>query len=175
MGDFGKIIITGALSNLCGVIFGNTHIFLRKILDYFFDFRVYMFFLFLFQIMILGEMKKILIIDDNLENREILGLLFEDEGFEVKLCSGPENVEHELISFAPQVVLMDVMMDGYNGIEVCQRLKSNDKFINIKVVLMTASHALTDVDLNVTNADAYVFKPFDINELAIMIKKLISA
>lgn len=120
-------------------------------------------------------MKKILIIDDNLENREILGLLFEDEGFEVKLCSGPEHVEHELISFAPQVVLMDVMMDGYNGIEVCQRLKSNDKFSTIKVVLMTASHALTDVDLNVTNADAYVFKPFDINELAIMIKKLISA
>ena len=120
-------------------------------------------------------MKKILIVDDNLENREILELLFEDEGFEVKLLSGPENIESELLNFAPQVVLMDVMMDGYNGIDVCLRIKSNDNFANIKMVLMTASHALTDLELSVTKADAYVLKPFDINELAMMIKKLIAA
>lgn len=127
------------------------------------------------QIIIRNGMKKILIVDDNLENREILELLFEDEGFEVKLLSGPENIESELLNFAPQVVLMDVMMDGYNGIEVCQRIKSNDNFANIKMVLMTASHALTDLELSVTKADAYVLKPFDINELAMMIKKLIAA
>ena len=127
------------------------------------------------QIIIRNGMKKILIVDDNLENREILELLFEDEGFEVKLLSGPENIESELLNFAPQVVLMDVMMDGYNGIEVCQRIKSNDNFANIKMVLMTASHALTDLELSVTKADAYVLKPFDINELAMMIRKLIAA
>lgn len=127
------------------------------------------------QIIIRNGMKKILIVDDNLENREILELLFEDEGFEVKLLSGPENIESELLNFAPQVVLMDVMMDGYNGVEVCQRIKSNDNFANIKMVLMTASHALTDLELSVTKADAYVLKPFDINELAMMIKKLIAA
>ena len=157
------------------MIFGNSQCFLRKILDWFFDFRVDKIFLFLLQIVIWIGMKKILIIDDNLENREILGLLFEDEGFDVKLFAGPEDIETELVNFAPDVVLMDVMMDGYNGMEVCKRLKSNGKFAATKVVLMTASHALTDVDLNVTNADAYVLKPFDINELALMIKKLISA
>lgn len=155
--------------------FGITQLFVRKILEKYFHFRVLKFFLFLSQIVILNGMKKILIVDDNLENREILGLLFEDEGFEVKLLSGPENIESELLSFVPQVVLMDVMMDGYNGIEVCQRIKSNDNLANIKMVLMTASHALTDLELSVTKADAYVLKPFDINELAMMIKKLIAA
>ena len=120
-------------------------------------------------------MKKILIIDDNLENREILGLLFEDEGFNVKLLSGPDNVGTEILNFEPHIVLMDVMMGGFNGIEVCQQLKSNVQFSSIKVVLMTASNALRDVEFNVTKADAYVLKPFDINELAATIKKLISS
>ncbi|RYG44970.1 MAG: response regulator [Chitinophagaceae bacterium] len=120
-------------------------------------------------------MKRILIVDDNLENREILGLLFEDEGFEVRLLTGPEQIELELISFAPGVVLMDVMMAGYNGIQVCQLLKSNALFAHIPIVLMTASNALKDVDLLVSMADAYVYKPFDIDDVAKMINSLVQA
>ena len=120
-------------------------------------------------------MKKILIIDDNLENREILGLLFEDEGFTVKLLSGPAQIETELHNFTPDVILMDVMMDGFNGIEISKQLKSMNEFSDIKIVLMTASHALNNVDLSITKADAYVLKPFDINELATMVKELVAS
>ncbi len=118
-------------------------------------------------------MKRILIIDDNLENREILGLLFEDEGFDVRLLSGPETIEQELSSFRPDALLLDVMMTGFNGIEVCQRIKSNVLFSGITIVLMTASNVLNNVDLTVSMADAYVFKPFDINEVAALVESLI--
>ncbi len=119
-------------------------------------------------------MKRILIIDDNAENREILELLFEDEGYTTKQLSIPENIETVITEFLPDLILMDVMMGIYNGIEVCQRIKSNPAFTEVKVILLTASNAFLKLDKSISLADGYISKPFDIKEVVAMVSDLVN-
>jgi len=119
-------------------------------------------------------MKRILIIDDNAENREILELLFEDEGYTTKQLSIPENIETVIAEFLPDLILMDVMMGIYNGIEVCQRIKSIPAFNQVKVILLTASNAFLKLDKSTSLADGYISKPFDIKEVVAMVSDLLS-
>lgn len=111
-------------------------------------------------------MKRILIIDDNEPNREVLGWLFRDEGFEARLLPDPVGIESQLEQFSPDVVLMDVMMGRFNGVDICQRIKSSPQYAGIKILLMTASNIFNSVDVSKTSADAHIPKPFDIEELA---------
>jgi len=118
-------------------------------------------------------MKKILIIDDNSENREVLELLLEDEGFDTKALAGPRDIDTVISEFAPDLILLDVMMPGYNGIEESLRIKSMPKFAHIKIVLLTASNAFKNLDQSSTLADAFIAKPFDIDEVTTLVKSLL--
>ena len=118
-------------------------------------------------------MKKILIIDDNSENREILELLLDDDGFATKALSSPKNIDSVILEFAPDLILLDVMMPGYNGIEVCIRIKRVPKFAHIKIVLLTASNAFKNLDQSITLADAFIAKPFDIDEVTTLVNSLL--
>lgn len=119
-------------------------------------------------------MKRILIIDDNAENREILELLFEDEGYITKQLPIPENIEAVMAEFLPDLILMDVMMGAFNGIEVCHRIKSNPSFTNVKIILLTASNAFLKLDKSTSLADGYISKPFDIKEVVAMASDLVN-
>ena len=119
-------------------------------------------------------MKRILIIDDNAENREILELLFEDEGYTTKQLSIPENIEAIITEFLPDLILMDVMMGAFNGIEVCHLIKSNPAFAKVKVILLTASNAFLTLDKSTSLADGYIAKPFDIKEVIAMVSNLLN-
>ena len=119
-------------------------------------------------------MKRILIIDDNAENREILELLFEDEGYLTRQLAIPKNIETEIAEFLPDLILMDVMMGAFNGIEVCQQIKSNPTFSKVKIILLTASNAFLKLDKSSAMADGYISKPFDITDVVAMVNDLLS-
>ncbi|TCD26546.1 response regulator [Pedobacter psychrodurus] len=118
-------------------------------------------------------MKRILIIDDNGSNLEMLGLIFTSEGFEVKLLPDPQNIESVLRSFSPRVVLMDIVMGRFSGTDVCLWIKKNPDFPLVKVLLMTASNAFKTLSPSETLADGHIDKPFDIHEVFALVDGLL--
>jgi len=108
----------------------------------------------------------VFIVDDVVQNIQIAATALRDEGFVVSFAtSGAEALERIPI-VQPDVILLDVMMPGMNGFEVCQQLKSNPNVSAIPVIFLTA---LNDADSIVrgftTGGVDYVTKPFNSSEL----------
>ena len=81
----------------------------------------------------------ILIVDDTPENLRVLGDMLEQNGYEVLVAgSGPEAIENATAAPAPDLILLDVMMPGMDGYEVCAFLKSHETTKNIPVIFISA-------------------------------------
>jgi DNA-binding response OmpR family regulator len=110
--------------------------------------------------------KRILIADDEPNIVVSLEFLMKRKGHEVKVVSDGKAVLAAVAEFAPDVILLDVMMPGLNGFEVCQRLRENPAWDSIRIIMLTARGR--DVDMAkglAVGADAYVTKPFSTREL----------
>ncbi len=115
----------------------------------------------------MAERKKhILVVDDNEYNRELLLQCLEDRGFSVDTASdGPEALE-SIDKTIPDMVLLDVMMPGLSGIEVCQRLRQSDRTRDLPVIMVTAKADSRDVVQGLhAGANDYVTKPIDMEVL----------
>ncbi len=110
-------------------------------------------------------MKTILLVDDNREHLEVLTFLLEDEGFRVMALTTAVNIYSVIENFKPQLIFLDVMLDGENGMEICSRLKADPKIASIKIILMTASLTFQKLHQIVARADHYLPKPFDFDEV----------
>lgn len=105
---------------------------------------------------------RILVVDDIQANRRLMQAKLEAKYYSVSLAvDGPDALE-KAISTRPQIILLDVMMPGMDGYEVCKRLKANPATRHIPVVMLTA---LTDVEDRVrglqAGADDFLSKPID--------------
>jgi CheY-like chemotaxis protein len=105
--------------------------------------------------------KKVMVCDDDLYVIELLGRIAQEAGFEVISAeNGTEGLRlarEEL----PDVLFLDVMMDGRDGLQVCRELKSNPVTRHIHVILLTAMGQSTDAESGYrAGADEYVTKPF---------------
>ena len=110
-------------------------------------------------------MKTILLVDDNREHLEVLTFLLEDEGFQVIALTTAVDIYSVVEKFEPQLIFLDVMLDGENGMEICSRLKADPKIASIKIVLMTASLTFQKLHQIVARADHYLPKPFDFDDV----------
>ncbi len=110
---------------------------------------------------------RVLVIDDILPNVKLLEARLSSEYFDViTATSGPEGLE-KAETQSPDVILLDVMMPGMDGFEVCQRLKSNPATANIPVVMVTALTDATDRVRGLeVGADDFLTKP--VNDIALM-------
>jgi two-component system, sensor histidine kinase and response regulator len=109
----------------------------------------------------------ILIIDDAWQNIQVLGGMLEMAGYEVQVAtSGAEALEIANASPQPDLILLDVMMPGMDGFEVCQRLKDNPVLKAIPVVFISAIEE-SDQKLRAFRAGAvdYITKPFHNEEV----------
>ncbi len=113
---------------------------------------------------------KVLIVDDIPHNVEILETSLEDKYILETAGSGEEALEI-IPKFRPDLVLLDIMMPGIDGYEVCRRIKADDNLSYIKIILVTGK-ALVEERLKgyEVGADDYVTKPFVIRELEAKIK-----
>jgi two-component system phosphate regulon response regulator PhoB len=118
------------------------------------------------------EKKKIYILEDNADIQEILMMVFEDDGYEVKLFSSVAEFEKGGLSIIPDVFLLDVSLPDGNGLEVCCELKAGIKTAAIPVVIMTANSEMQKMKDH-CNADCFISKPFDIYHLTSVISQLI--
>lgn len=107
---------------------------------------------------------KILIVDDEPHILQFLEFGLTNEGFEVKSASDGMTAVTLASEFQPHIVVLDVMMPGMDGWEVCRLLKKN--ITNISIIMLTAKDEVDDRVKGLTiGADDYVVKPFSFEEL----------
>ncbi|MBC7083212.1 MAG: response regulator transcription factor [Firmicutes bacterium] len=113
-------------------------------------------------------MKKILVVDDEAPILELVRFNLEKEGFAVITASDGEDGLRRARSEAPDLVILDLMLPGIDGIEVCQQLRRET---NVPVLMLTAKTEEFDRVLGLSvGADDYVTKPFSPRELVARVK-----
>lgn len=106
---------------------------------------------------------KILVVDDEPNILQFLEIGLQNEGFEVRTVQDGISALNHIKEFQPHVVILDVMMPGMDGFEVCRMLKKTE---NVAVIMLTARDEVDDrvKGLNL-GADDYMVKPFSFEEL----------
>lgn len=115
--------------------------------------------------------KRVLVVDDSQAILDVMRLALEAEGYEVSTSpTGAcfRNMERNL----PDLILLDVLLSGEDGGEICQRLKSDDKTHHIPLILISAHTGLPETAAR-CGADGFLVKPFHLNELRDIVKKYI--
>ncbi|WP_300260198.1 response regulator transcription factor [Clostridium sp.] len=115
---------------------------------------------------------KILLVEDEESIRGFLRINFQRENFQVMECeSGEEGIRRALIE-KPDIAILDVMLPGINGFEVCQKLR--EIFPRMGIIMLTAKGEDMDKIMGLQfGADDYVLKPFNPLEITLRVKALI--
>ena len=118
--------------------------------------------------------EKLLIVDEEIDALTALKVALEAEGYNVIVAlDGFEGIEKAKTE-NPDVILLDIMMPGMDGFEVCRRLKSDPSSENIPVIMLTAKGETDDkVEGLELGADDYVTKPFNLKELKARIRTVL--
>ncbi len=113
----------------------------------------------------------VLAVDDKPQNIQFLGKVLSDSGYEVGLAQSGREALNFVKKSDPDLILMDIMMPGMDGYEVCERLKNNFSTRHIPVIFLTAKTDPEDIvkGFDVGGVD-YVTKPFNSAELLARIK-----
>ena len=110
-----------------------------------------------------AEMKKILVIDDNSDIRDLISFIFERAGLKVIQSPDGESGLKELKAKRPHLVLLDATMPGISGLEVLKAIRKNsDKELSrVPVMMLTANSAEEDITRAFElGASSYIVKPF---------------
>ena len=118
----------------------------------------------------MGE--KVLVVDDEFEIRDVLSRFLTEEGYEVILASNGEEALELAERDNPQVILLDILMPGIDGIVTCNRLKENKKTQFIPVIMATALWD-TYSEAIAAGAEDFVTKPFNLTELSHRVKSIL--
>lgn len=114
---------------------------------------------------------RIMLVDDDAEIRELLARALAGEGFEVATAKDPNHMRSQLARFSPDLILMDLMMPGEDGITATRRLRDES---NIPLIMVSAKGEDVDriIGLEI-GADDYVAKPFNTRELTARIRAVL--
>lgn len=118
----------------------------------------------------------ILVVDDDPDILRVLQLLFERNGFQVRIAPNGQEAVRILRKFTPAAVILDVMMPGISGFDVCRVIKREPRLEKVPVVFLTAKGAPQDFKLGgEAGAVAYVVKPFKQEKLLNIVRMLTSS
>ena len=106
---------------------------------------------------------RLLVVDDDLALAEMLGIVLQSEGFDVTHVADGSAAVAAFRDSRPDLVLLDVMLPGMDGIEICRRIRAES---GVPIVMLTARTDTVDVVVGLeSGADDYVLKPFKPQEL----------
>jgi two-component system KDP operon response regulator KdpE len=114
----------------------------------------------------LGQLAKVLVVDDEPNVLRSLVQYLTIEDFEVETASNGEEALEKVQSFCPELILLDVMMPGMDGFEVLDKVKEMPGHNNTPVIMLTAKDQSSDVLKGYqSGATSYLVKPFNLDEL----------
>ena len=118
--------------------------------------------------------KHVLIADDEANIVVSLEFLMKREGHRVSIARDGEAALDAIRRDKPDLVLLDVMMPGKSGFEVCQAVRADESLAAVKILMLSAKGRDTDlVKGSALGADAYMTKPFSTRELAAKVRELL--
>ncbi|ODT97938.1 MAG: DNA-binding response regulator [Pseudonocardia sp. SCN 72-86] len=121
--------------------------------------------------MVDGDRTSVLLVDDDTRIRQALGLALDDEGFAVEAAASGEQALEHLREGTADVVLLDLMLPGIDGLAVCRTLRARG---DLPIIIVSARSDSSDVIEGLeAGADDYVTKPLDAAELAARIRALL--
>jgi CheY-like chemotaxis protein len=117
---------------------------------------------------------KILVADDEIYMVRLLELTFKKGGYEIISCRDGQAALALAASVQPQLIVLDVIMPGLDGLGALRQLKENPATKNIPVVVLSAKgHALTKVEAELAGAAMFLAKPFSPNQLLGEVQKIL--
>jgi DNA-binding response OmpR family regulator len=120
--------------------------------------------------------KKVLIVDDEPNIIVPLQFLMEQNGYDVIVAATGEAAMAALAADRPDLILLDIMLPGIDGYQVCQTIRSNSEWREIKIVFISAMGRDVDVAKGLAlAADAYITKPFAIADVVEKVNRLLKA
>ncbi len=115
-----------------------------------------------------GTRGRILVVDDDASLAEMLSIVLRQEGFDSELCGRGDEAIEVFHDYRPDLVLLDLMLPGRDGIEVCKQIRAES---GVPIVMLTAKGDTVDVVVGLeSGADDYVVKPFKPKELIARIR-----
>jgi CheY-like chemotaxis protein len=113
----------------------------------------------------MSHRKRVLVVDDNSINREVVEEFLGDE-FEILIAENGTDALVLAERYRPQIVLLDVMLPGLDGYEVCRKLRHTTDMEHARIIMVTAKAMPSERAAGfAAGADAYITKPFDDTEL----------
>ena len=120
--------------------------------------------------------KRVLLVDDEPDILKIVGKRLEMAGFDVLTAADGKSALAKVRESLPDLIVLDVMLPGLNGYEVCSLLKQNKQTSHIPIIMLSAKGQEQDYWKGMSSgADAYLTKPFAGQELHNLIDRLIEA
>ncbi len=118
---------------------------------------------------------KLLLADDSVTIRKVVELTFADEGIEVSTVADAESAMERFVEIQPDIVLLDVGLDGTNGYQMCEMIKNDEATARIPVLLLVGSFEPFDqVEAERVQADGFLTKPFhSIRDLVAQVWRLL--
>jgi two-component system alkaline phosphatase synthesis response regulator PhoP len=118
--------------------------------------------------------KRVLIIEDETHIVELLTMVLKQNNYQVSSLKSADQVISTILDFKPDCLLLDIMLPGKSGFDVCREVKSNQATANLPIILLTAKAEENDKLLGFElGADDYITKPFGIKELFARIEALL--
>ena len=116
----------------------------------------------------------VLVIDDEKDLIELVRYNLDKEGFDVVAASDGSSGLEIATRHRPNLVVLDLMMPGMDGLEVCRRMRGDERTRRIPVIMLTAKAAETDKIIGLEmGADDYITKPFSVRELLARVRAVL--
>jgi DNA-binding response OmpR family regulator len=120
-------------------------------------------------------MQRILAVDDNEDILEILKLILEDYDYEVRTLADGHFLFDKIKEYKPDLILLDIMLGDMDGRELCKNIKDNKATHDIPIIMVSASHILSERFMPCDSGVDFLAKPFDIMELIDKVEHSLSA
>ncbi len=121
-------------------------------------------------------MKRILVVDDDKGALTLIGIMLDRGGFQVLKAQDANEALEILGKETPDLIILDVMMPGMDGIKLCGLIRQREQTANTPVLILSAKHDATSVISSMENgATDYLLKPIDGDELRAAVAQALSA